>query len=359
MRIFEQYSAHIIIGVVALGACISVVVVTYIAWLIPSRTITFKTGAQEVLLQATTTSIALPPVRIVTHIATPLEVRGIYMTSWAVGTPSFEEKMYQYVTGTDINTVVIDVKDYSGRIAFDMDDPLIKEIGSVEKRIPRIKEVIDRLHSMGIYVIGRVAVFQDSFIVKVKTAWAVHDKRNGALWKDSGGAYWADPSSRDMWNYVATIARHSYDIGFDEVNFDYIRFPSDGAIGSADFMKPASTTKADALKEFFVYIHHEMSSRGIPTSADVFGQTTSDKGDMGIGQLFENVLPYFDYICPMVYPSHYINGFLDFPKPAEHPYEIVLYEMKEAARVLLSSSDHGCRHLIWELYIHQTWSMYR
>ncbi len=300
--------------------------------LLPVNKISFGNG-QASPDQATTAAIvasSTPPEFVVTHISAPQTVKAVYFTSWSAGTPSFQKEMFSLVDGsTEVNSLVIDVKDYSGRISFPMDDPEITSAGSVQVRIPDIEQMIAKLHAKGVYVIGRVAVFQDPFIVKVHPEWAVHNKNTGAIWKDSGGAYWADPDKEAMWKYVTDIAKQAYAVGFDEINFDYVRFPSDG-ISTAVFDKTASTTKAHVLKQFFSYLHDELSPLGIPISADLFGQTTSDKGDMGIGQYFENALPYFNYVDPMVYPSHYIYGFLNYTKPAEHPYQIVKYELATA-----------------------------
>ncbi len=356
---------------------------------------------------ATTTSkdLSAVPTFVVKHILPPDAVKGIYFTNWAAGTPSFKKSLYSLLDGTTIlNSVVIDVKDYSGRVGFEVSDPDLIKIGSVQKRIPDIMKFIGSLHDKGIYVIGRVAVFQDPYIVKVKPEWAIHDARNGGLWKDSGGAYWADPTNKDFWKYIVSIAKESYADGFDEINFDYVRFPSDGSVSSAVYSvtpkgfyiyKPipniklaqgvastsvpqasstkklatstrsvATSTKAidtstkiiatstkvfitgksEVIREFFAYLHDELASStygmNIPISADLFGQTTSDTGDMGIGQVIENAMPYFDYIDPMVYPSHYINGFLGYTKPALHPYEIVKYEMDQTVtRSKIASSS--------------------
>ncbi|HTK33022.1 MAG TPA: putative glycoside hydrolase [Candidatus Paceibacterota bacterium] len=339
-----EYSAKAQIATVIIVAFVLVVSGIAFAWFLPLGKVSYSDQINSVATtssMATTTIAAITtPVFVVTHLPTPQPVRAAYFTSWAAGTPSFKKKMFDLVQGTELNSVVIDVKDYSGRVSFPMDNAEVKAVGSVQVRIPDIKGMIADLHAKGIYVIGRVAVFQDPFIVKARPEWAVLDKRTGKQWQDSGKAYWADPDNKDMWKYVIAIAKEAYDVGFDEINFDYVRFPSDGAVGSAIFAKPASTTKAEALKKFFVYVHDEMSPLGIPTSADVFGQTTSDPGDMGIGQHFENVLPYFDYVCPMVYPSHYITGFLNYTKPAEHPYEIVKYELDTAvARAIAASSS--------------------
>ena len=253
--------------------------------------------------------------------------------------------MWSLLNGsTEINSIVIDVKDYSGRIGYIINDsrfkdPMIDSVGSPQNRIPDIEQFIGKLHEKGVYVIGRVAVFQDPYTTMVHPEWAVRDSRTGKPWKDAGGAYWLDPDSRDAWAYIAAIAKQTYAVGFDEVNFNYVRFPSDGAISDAIFDKTASTTKAEVIKDFFSYLHDELSPLGIPISVDLFGQTTSETNDMGIGQIIENAFPYFNYIDPMVYPSHYINGFDGYAKPALHPYEIVKYSMGTAvARAIAASS---------------------
>ena len=147
-----------------------------------------------------------------------------------------------------------------------------------------------------------------------------------------------DPGARPYWDYVVDMAKESYAIGFDEVNFDYIRFPSDGNLDDMLYMRTASTSKAEVLKGFFSYLHSALASTSIVTSADLFGLTTSAEGDMGIGQILENTLPYFDYIAPMVYPSHFASGFQDFAKPAEHPYEVVNYSMLRAVERTIQAS---------------------
>jgi hypothetical protein len=331
-----------------------------------------------------TSSAEIIPVSRVTHISPPESIKAVYFTSWAAGTPSFRKHLDDLLDGTILNAVVIDVKDYSGKIAFPVSDLKLAEMGSVENRIPDIEDFIIGLHKKGIYVIGRVAVFQDPFIVKVKPEWAVTNKDTGKLWKDSGGMLWADPTRKEVWHYNVSIAKEAYKVGFDEINFDYIRFPSDGAVSSAVYndLKPgyyiykpialatstttslASSTriatstlaatstkifvtgKSEVMKNFFAYLHKELREGGndgtspiIPISADLFGQTTSDPGDMGIGQLLENAMPYFDYIDPMVYPSHYINGFMGYEKPALHPYGIVKGQMDSAVERSLAASS--------------------
>jgi hypothetical protein len=341
------------------AAFILVACAALIVWALPARKVAYSVdvvSASDVTssssaailststISATTTPIVEPPFTV-THIPTPDSVKAVYFTSWAAGTPSFQKEMWSLLDGsTEINSIVIDVKDYSGRIGYIVDDPrfkdkLIDSVGSAQNRIPGIEQFIGALHAKGIYTIGRIQVFEDPFVLKVHPDWYVLDSRTGKPWKDAGGAYWLDPDSRGAWGYIAAIAKQAYAVGFDEINFDYMRFPSDGDISDAVFDKSASTTKAEVIKSFFSYLHDELATLGIPISVDLFGQTTSETGDMGIGQIIEDAFPYFDFVDPMVYPSHFINGFQGYAKPALHPYEIVKYSMDQGViRALAASS---------------------
>jgi hypothetical protein len=330
----------------ALGfACIVVAAIVALIWLLPAEQVTFSdvsTSTPALTAQAGSTT---PPAFAIAHIKTPASVRAVYFTSWAAGTPSFQKQLFALfaATSTQLNSIVIDIKDYSGRIGYVVDDPrfddkTIDAMGSAQDRIPDIEHFIASLHARGIYVIGRVQSFNDPFAVTVHPQWYIRTA-SGAIWKDSGGANWINPADKAAWSYIADIAKQGYGVGFDEINFDYVRFPSDG-VGTAVFDTNASTTKADVITSFFSYLHSTLAPLGIPISADVFGQTTSDPGDMGIGQHFENVLPYFNFVDPMVYPSHYINGFDGYANPAEHPYAIVNYAMDHAVdRAVAASSS--------------------
>lgn len=339
---------------VILVACAGLVV-----WLLPAKKVSYSMGAiaaddetassSSAFSSASTTPVTITPAVqapfVITHVPTPDAVKAVYFTSWAAGTPSFQKSMWNILDGsTEINSIVIDVKDYSGRIGYIVDDPrfndpLIDAAGSAQDRIPDIERFISALHAKGIYTIGRIQVFEDPFVLNVHPDWYVLDSRTGKPWKDAGGAYWLDPDSHGAWNYIVAIAKQAYAVGFDEINFDYTRFPSDGDVSDTIIAKSASTTKAEVIKSFFSYLHDELSPLGIPISVDLFGQTTSEISDMGIGQLIENAFPYFDFVDPMVYPSHFINGFQGYAKPALHPYEVVKYSMDQGViRALAASS---------------------
>lgn len=269
------------------------------------------------------------PTLVVTHVKTPAQVKAIYMSSWVAGSKELRDKLVKLIDDTELNSLVLDIKDYTGRIAFEVDNPKLKEFGSVEKRIPDIKEFIDELHKKNIYVIGRISSFQDSYLVKTHPEWAVKNKA-GAVWKDYKGVSWMDAGAKPVWDYLSLIGDEAYAFGFDELNFDYIRFPSDGNMKDIYFTYSEGKQKADVLKGFFAYLDETFHPKGITISADLFGLTTSSRDDLGIGQNLENALAHFDYVAPMVYPSHYPTGFLGFKTPAEKPYEVMHFALEKA-----------------------------
>lgn len=281
------------------------------------------------------------------HVKTPDAVKAIYMSSWVAGTPSIRERVIGITNKTEANSMMIDIKDYSGKISYEVSDPELQKIGSVEKRISDIRELLARLHRDNIYIIGRIAVFQDPYFVEIHPELAVKSKRTGKAWKDRKGATWIDASSKEMWDYVVAIAKDAHEMGFDEINFDYIRFPSDGDIQDMSFPVSGTRSKPEVVKEFFSYIDSQMKTAGITTSADIFGMTTTANDDLNIGQVLENALPYFDYIAPMVYPSHYPNGFNGWANPNAHPYELIHHVMKSGVERSIAASTTPLKLRPW------------
>lgn len=281
------------------------------------------------VLNSTTTPILVPEPFVVTHINTPEPVKALYMSSWVAGNEKLRNNLINIIDNTELNAVVIDIKDYTGRISFDVSDVVLKKYGSSELRIVDIKEFIGRLHEHKIYVIGRISSFQDSYLVKTHPEYAVKTK-TGTVWKDFKGVSWLDASAKPVWDYLISIGDEAYSVGFDELNFDYIRFPSDGNMNDISYPFSTGKSKSGALKDFFAYISKHFHEKNIPISADLFGMTTSNTDDLGIGQILENALKYFDYVSPMVYPSHYPTNFNGWKNPAAKPYDVILFSMSRA-----------------------------
>lgn len=264
------------------------------------------------------------------HLKTPETVRGVYVSSWVIGTASVRDKFYKTFEGTNLNAVLIDVKDSSGVVSFDIKDPKLKSEAIIENRIRNIDEVIEYFHKKNIYVIARIAVFQDPGAAKKYPERAVKSKKTGGLWKDNKGLTWTDAGNKDQWKYTVDVATYAYSIGFDEVNFDYIRFPSDGNLKDMSFPNSEGQDKVKVVSSFFSYIGEAMRAKNIPTSADIFGQTTSDDTGMGIGQTLQAALRSFDYVSPMSYPSHYVKNFYGITNPDANPYDTIHFSYKDA-----------------------------
>jgi hypothetical protein len=271
----------------------------------------------------------------VLHLETPEAVKAIYMSQCVVGTPSFRDKLVRLVEETELNAIVIDVKDYSGTIGFPTTDPRFKDATLVSCGAYDMKEFLKTLHEKDIYLIARITVFQDPFYTNVHPEQAVQSiSRPGQPWKDHKGLAFVDVSSKPFWDYIITLSQETYDIGFDELNYDYIRYPSDGNMKDASYINPH---KAEAVEAFWKYLD-ENRPEGAIISADLFGYTAVLSDDLGIGQQLERALPYFDYIAPMVYPSHYNKGYIGLSNPNSDPYAVVYHSMSEAVRRALETS---------------------
>ena len=282
------------------------------------------------------------------HIKTPHEVRGIYMTSWVASTDSIKKGLIKIAEDTEVNSIIVDIKDYTGKVAFLMDNPKVKEFNSSENRIKDIKGFIKELHDKNIYVIGRIAVFQDPFLAKIRPDLYVKKSDGISIWKDYKGAMWLDPCSKEAWDYVIAIAKESELIGFDELNFDYIRFPSDGNMKDIKYTHcNTALSKPELLETFFYNLKKGLSDSSVPLSADLFGITATNYDDLNIGQVLERAEPYFDYISPMVYPSHYPKNYNGFANPATKPYEVIKIAMDTAVKRLITASSSPLKIRPW------------
>lgn len=264
------------------------------------------------------------------HLKTPEPLKGVYMTQCVAGTTSFRDKLVKLIEETELNSVIIDIKDYTGTVSFRTGNDSIDSLVGSGCKVSDMQDFVESLHDKNIYVIGRVTVFQDPLYTKAYPELAVKKKSDGSVWKDRKGLSFIDVGAKPFWDYIIAIATSSYALGFDEINFDYIRFPSDGNMKDIHFSLTGTTTKKEMLRQFFEYLDSKLAGTGIVTSADIFGMTTTNTDDLNIGQVLEYALMNFDYVSPMVYPSHYPPTFAGWPDPNKVPYEIVKYSMDAA-----------------------------
>jgi hypothetical protein len=278
------------------------------------------------------------------YLETPEPLKAVYMSQCVVGTPDFRKRLVQLIDETELNAVIIDVKDYSGRLGFQTTHPDLRESVSNKCGAVDMREFVRFLNERGIYTIARITVFQDPYYTEAHPELAVtKESATTTLWRDYKGLSFIDVGAKPFWDYIVTLSKETHALGFDELNYDYIRYPSDGPM--RDIYYPWSeerivsnwkTGKAEVLREFFAYLRrelvekHDVKTSPPVLSADLFGMTTTNTDDLNIGQILEFALPYFDYISPMVYPSHYPKGFIGYNAPATVPYEVVRYSMDRA-----------------------------
>lgn len=273
----------------------------------------------------------------VEHLPAPEAVKAIYMSACVAGTENFRNDLVKLIEETELNSLMIDIKDFSGTISFNTDNPKLLGVNGTGCKAKDLKEFIQVLHDKNIFVIGRITVFQDPYYTKVRPDLAVQKASDGSTWKDYKGISFIDVSAKEYWDYIIELAKESYELGFDEINFDYVRFPSDGNMKDIHFPHSATILESNpvwgksiALENFFKYLSDELKDTGIITSADLFGMTTTNSDDLNIGQVLEKTLPYFDYVAPMVYPSHYPTGFNGWNNPNTVPYELIAFVMQGA-----------------------------
>lgn len=250
------------------------------------------------------------------------QVRGIYITgNTAHWKPRFEE-LFNFVMKSDINSLVIDFKDDSGIISMVTDNEMILEIDPRYQKGTDFKALIKRLNDNDIYTIARIVVFKDPVLSKKKPEWSIRN-HDGSLWRDRTGITWVDPHNINVWNYAIEVSKEAAKAGFREIQFDYVRFPTDGNLKTIKYTDEGGSTKKEVIYNFLKYANEELKEYNVFLSADVFGLTTTTLDDMGMGQQYELIAQEVDYISPMVYPSHYGPYNYGFANPNAHPYGVV------------------------------------
>ena len=244
-------------------------------------------------------------------------IMGVYSTTWSARSKRISD-LIRLADETEINAIVIDVKD-SGVYLDDY-----------------TKNLVAKLHEKNIYAIARLVVFQDNSQIKTHSEW-YFKKSDGSLWRDSRGWHWLDPAEQGTWDYNLAASKKAIDAGFDELNFDYIRYPS---FKKDDDVVFTPVLKNQIINDFAHYLASELKkyNSNIILSVDLFAYNMLKKDDLGVGQNFIELYDYFDYISPMVYPSHYLPGNFVFENPAEHPYEVILGTINKGKEQLWAKS---------------------
>jgi hypothetical protein len=266
-------------------------------------------------------------------------VKGLYVSSYGAGNEELFGRVLGIADRTEINALVIDVKDDFGKVTYDADVPLAVSLGLIEPRIQDIEGLIATLREHDITPIARLVCFKDNDLARKRPDLAVQSSKGG-VWQDRKGLRYTNPYNREVWEYNVQVAEDAVRRGFREIQFDYTRFPSDGPVQEAVY--PGEyTTKEDAIAAFLAFARERLEPLGVWVSVDVFGVTVHVKDDQGIGQQLEKMARNVDLICPMVYPSHYGKGYYGLDDPNADPYQLVKNALADAATRLAGTGAKG------------------
>lgn len=250
-------------------------------------------------------------------------VKGIYVTAYSAGGERMSS-LVDLLDSTELNAMVIDIKDDEGYITYKTDNAKLQEMGKPQPFIKNIQALMDQLNEHEIYPIARVVVFKDTILAKKNPELSFRNS-NGTVWSNSKGDSFVNPYSKEVWDYNIEVAKEAAKLGFKEIQFDYVRFP-EGFEKRADTLKYEQTdiSRIEAVTSFVKYAKEQLEPLGIKVSVDIFGYAASVPAAEGIGQDFVQISEHVDIICPMIYPSHYSTGWFNAQDPDKAPYQTIL-----------------------------------
>ena len=258
----------------------------------------------------------------------PFPPKALYLSFYGIGSRTLRESALELLETTELNALVIDVKGDRGNISYMSAIPLAGRIGAQEViTIKDIDFLLRSLHEKGIYTIARMVVFKDEPLASARPDLAVK-LPSGAVWSDKEGLSWTDPFKKEVWDYNIAVAVEAAQHGFDEIQFDYLRFPD--ARGLVFSMPNTEVNRVKAIAEFLQTARQKLTRYNVFLAADLFGYVCWNLDDTGIGQTLESVSQDLDYLSPMLYPSGFQAGIPGFSDPVAHPYEIVYRSLVRA-----------------------------
>lgn len=268
-----------------------------------------------------------------------VRVRGIYITGPMAGSEGMEN-LIDLIDSTELNAVVIDVKNDEGIITYQMDLQTAQEMGACVSYIRDMEGLMEELKEHNIYTIARIVCFKDPYLAEHNPELALK-KADGSNLTDANGLTWVNPYQEEVWEYLTDLALAAADIGFDEIQYDYVRFPVGNDAESADYeVDIQSYPKEQVIRDFLDYAAERLHERGIPVTADVFGTIIGSDIDVKqVGQDYVGLGGTVDVLCPMIYPSHYGNGVFGFDVPDAYPYETVYQALLASKSELAGIAD--------------------
>ena len=273
----------------------------------------------------------------------PSAVRALYVNRWASQSRKRMAKLIATADSTEINALVIDMKDEFGLNYATKNSEFAKNAGTASK-IPNVTALIDTLKAHKILPIARIVVFKDSVTARVHPDWTIR-KSDNSIWRDKKGIAWVNPYHRELWDYNIGVAEELVKLGFGEIQFDYIRFPEPyPSLPKQVFPDSKDLPKPAALAEYLKHAKTRLNKLGVRSTADIFGLVTTVGGALEVGQDWEKISPVVDVVLPMVYPSHYPRGSLGVPYPNADPYKIIHIAISRARerdkKLGISEAEH-------------------
>lgn len=263
-----------------------------------------------------------------------VKVRGIYVSGPMAGTAGMD-RLIELVDETELNALVIDIKNDDGYLTCDLNVPFAEQIGAEKHYIKDAPALVQKCKEKGIYLIARIVAFKDPVLARAVPELSLH-KTDGSIFYDKSGLAWVDPYRTEVWDYLVSVGAAAVQLGFDEVQFDYVRFSTDSGMKQVDFSGSAEgRTKTEAITGFTEYASEKLRGMGAAVSADVYGVVIDSWVDQEIvGQDYAELCRSLDAISPMVYPSHYGPYNYNIPIPDAQPYDTVLAAMQASRKVL-------------------------
>ncbi|WP_341347270.1 putative glycoside hydrolase [Paenibacillus sp. FSL H3-0469] len=261
------------------------------------------------------------------------KVKGIYVTAYSAGGARMET-LLALLDKTELNSMVIDIKDDAGYITYKTDNAELQQMGHPQPFIGDISKLMTRLKEHNVYPIARIVVFKDSVLAKKNKELSFVNK-DGSVWANKGGDSFVNPYNENVWKYNVDIAKEAVKLGFKEIQFDYVRFP-EGFEKRADTLKytKSDRPRVEIIADFVKYAKAELAPLGVRISVDIFGYAASVPAAEGIGQDFVKISKNVDVISPMVYPSHYSTGWFDVKDPDKDPYATIKGSMVDTHKKL-------------------------
>jgi hypothetical protein len=256
------------------------------------------------------------------------EIRGVYLNGYLFNNLNKRESIEEILMSTNVNTLVIDVKTDNGHILFDTDVEEVSYLNNERVKFSK-NEIQDLREIKDLYLIARLVVFQDPLFAKFFPDEAVFDSRLNKPYSQNG-QFFLDPSSEKVQNYIVNIAVEACRLGFDEIQYDYIRYPDSNNKFMRFDTKNDFENRVNNINSFLSKSRKMLHNEGCLLSADTFGYILTNKQDGGIGQNLESIVENVDFISPMVYPSHYTNGSFGYQNPNKHPYEVITAALTDA-----------------------------